>query len=192
MDYYFVAEQTLLGQTIMNTFWYVSESELNNSELDTMATRIATGWGEGLASRLTPGWRLDRITYRRTDIAGQPTIEASVGGLPIVGEQAAEAMPANCAIIARFGGNTVRPNRRRVYLGGLCETDWSGATWSSTLTTEVAAWGVDVFNAGDELGSPVYFAVCRWAADNLTTVARNPVTWRGVAPYVGSQRGRRF
>jgi len=117
-------------------------------------------------------------------------IEPTAGALP--GQNTNPALPTTVALLVSTSANAARPNRGRIYFGGLCENNQEDSQWGNGSLTAfedmVTSWATGLTVAGGN--SFLRIARPDFAANDW--VGNNPVELVVARPFPATIRNRRL
>lgn len=125
--------QELLGQSIMNVFYYETTGTLDSSQLQEATDDIRTAWAAfDTAAGLAQDWTLTGATFRQVDVPNLPEITVAPTAGPLVGSADSQPMATQVALLVRGQANSPFPRRVRTYLAGLTEGALAAGIWNTT------------------------------------------------------------
>lgn len=176
--------QVWQGQDIANVLWFDQEN-VGTAAIQNTVDQIAAVFDELLQPILSTQWEGNDMLVRVFDGDAPFSTVYAPAGWPIVGVINAADLPRNVALLIATSSDGARPNRGRIFLGGLTEAGWSDGTWEATYlaAAEAAAEALtDLEDTDWVIARPNY---------TLNTAISNPVTSWLARGFPGSQRGRR-
>lgn len=128
--------QELLGQQIMNVFYYQTEGTLDATQMQEATDDIRTAWATFIdGGRVGPEWSLTGATFRQVDVPNLPEVTVVPTAGPLSGAATSQPMATQVALLVRGQANTPFPRRVRTYLGGLTEGALADGIWTSGAAT---------------------------------------------------------
>lgn len=184
-------DQTWLGETIYNvTYWQLPGSD--EAALEAYADAVRASFVTHILSMMSDDWSLDSLTVRQMD-----------GGLPfsqlvgftlgqLVGGATGENLARQTALLVSTAALAGRPNRGRLYFGGL--TEFTNTALGNAQATHVDAFEAMVLDWANGLTTAVGDAFLRIARPNFLTnlwTASNAVSFVSGRTIWATQRRRR-
>lgn len=187
--------QELLGQSIMNVFYYQTTDTLDSSQLQEVADDIRTAWATFDASAgLAADWMLTGATFRQVDVPNLPEVTVTPLAGPLVGSAASQPMATQVALLVRGQANSPFPRRVRTYLAGLTEGALDDGIWNTTAAqaaSQLIALDMDEIVAGNDQLERVSVRLGDEGSGEQV-VAFNRVTFYDVTQVPATQRRRRI
>lgn len=122
--------QNLVGQRLMNVFYYDASAEVSGSAIVELADAIEEALVDSdHVQSVVDDWSYVGIELRRVDLANQPAIEAAPSGGPRAGTNSGEILPLQVALLITGSAFTAYPRRVRTYLGGMGEGSVTNGIW---------------------------------------------------------------
>lgn len=188
-------KQTLLGQEIRNTFYYVTTvGEPSDSEWQDVVDEIRTDLVAASDTRWSDQWLWYGIDRRRVDTAGLLTFSEvpTLGDFP--GTDLVEPVPTQVCLLISNKGVTTKPNRARSYLGGFVNDVMTDSLWQSGIRIAMETL-IDLQSDLNGAGTnPLQRVAAQWNTSHTVVLVTNDISGAAsVASVVpATQRRRRI
>lgn len=184
------ANQTYLSEYVCNVLCFNNLVNVN-TQLQTFADNFRSAWDTHFSVVNANDWSLDSLTFSfltANSVDYSVTFGFTAG--PLVGQNTAdEAIPQGaCLVSTQYVGS--RPNRGRIYFGGLTESAFaSGRVTASTVSAAedlVNAWRTGI---SDGIGD-CFLRILRRPSSKFPTFVSSPVSTVVGRSRPGTQRKR--
>lgn len=183
----------LLSQEIRNIFYYeTSVGEPDNDEWQDIADEIRGDWVAEMRAQVSDNYQIYGIDRRRVDTAGLLSFGETFTAGTSDGQETADELPTQIAMLLSVKGFTTKPNRARSYLAGwteLADTEsLFAAAWRTAAETFIDLQSV--LNAGGT--NPLQRVAAQWNSSHTQVIASNPISGSAaVASIVPATQCRR-
>lgn len=181
------------GRQIYTMYHVFVDGLPNNAMHAVFAQALIDAYLEVLQANLSTAWATNSCSFRRIDIADQPTI--SIAGLThFAGTDATNSVSRSNSILMRFFSNTSPPNRGWRFVGGMTEANWTGTEWLLAIRNNVELLGEAIIDAAATSyeGLDSNLVVVRWNTAHTAVAASNAVLSGDPPGWQASQNKRRF
>lgn len=184
--------QTSQGEITANVLGF-SNVEEDTDWLQDFADEIATHWNTYLSDVTSASHTLNNITVAFiSDDHISYSIDVDFTGGPVVGTDPADVTANQNCVLVSLGYVGPRPNRGRVYFGGMTEGDMLDGVWIGNALSGPRNF-IDAMVSGVGPGGQLAFLrIIGRPNDNRPNYVSSPVSTVTVGGRVATQRRRRL
>lgn len=126
-------------QQIENSLYFQGSAGVTPALATSLGTALVSWWSTNFRANTSNLMALNNINI--TDLTAENSfVVVHQTGLPLVGQDTAEALPFNCAFcVSLRSANRGRSGRGRNYIAGLTETKQAASVIDATLRTNIVA-----------------------------------------------------
>jgi len=185
-----VLNQTQNGVPIKNvTNWQTPDgSTLTIQEL---VNGIRASWDGAFKTSFPTSWQLENVTARVYD--GAPpfsTVFPFTLGI-LAGTAITAELPRQSALLVSTAFNGPRPNRGRIFFGGLSEGAWDGGAWDTTTQADALSMVNNWISGIGTTAGTCFLRIARPDDVTNTWTLDNPAETAVIRTYASTQKGRR-
>ena len=183
--------QTIDSKYAANVLAFSNVTE-DADQLQTMADDLRSSFAFDVVAHLSTSWTLDSITVAFIDVDHISfSVEIPFTEGQLIGQNIADVLPTQCAMLVSTSFVGAKPNRGRVYFAGLCENNTNGNVMNATVVTDfetlVESWRDGVSDAPDT----VFLRIMGRPSPTRPSYLSSPVDLVTGRARIGTQRRRR-
>lgn len=184
--------QTSQGQVMQNVICFSNMTE-TNADLQALADQLRANYAANVLSLQSTSWSLDSIDVGFIDgdtISYTVNVPFTLG--PLVGTGSGERQANQLALMVRLVSVGPKPNRGRIYFGGLTEGSLEDGLWLASHGQSFENI-VDFWIAGFALDSTtVFLRICRRPSNVFPSYVTNGIDFAQAELVPTTQRRRRI
>jgi len=182
--------QTESGVAFANVLNFQAPNNANQT-IQELVDGIRFQWDFASVSSFSDTWFLNSVLVREWDGGSPFSTLFSFNLGPLQGTSIVEALPRQNSLLVSTAFNGPRPNRGRIYFGGLAENAWDGDQWDAATITDLQAMVQSFISGIPTSAGSCFLRIARLDPVSNTWVLDNPAENAIVRPYAGTQRRRR-
>lgn len=135
-DAFVICNQTIDTKYAANVLAFSNVTE-DPDQLQSMADQMRSYWNDAVVAHLSEKWSLDSITVAFIEggiISFSVDVPFTLGVLQ--GVNTSDILPTQTCMLVSTSYVGAKPNRGRVYFGGLCENNTTDNVWNSSVITD--------------------------------------------------------
>lgn len=179
------------GQDVLNvTNWQFAQysDAYIQSFVDSLRSSLVANWQTEATSSIT----FTGVQTRLFDGLGPYTVDKDPTLGPLQGADAVQALPTQVALLVSTLYSGPRPNRGRIYFGGLGENHQVDSQWEATVLASYEALVTQWANGLTVTGGNAFLRIARVDFANNVWLADSPVETIIARPRPATIRNRRL
>jgi len=182
--------QTMGSVVMANVLDYATSGDPTTSDIQALVDAIRAAYVANIQAILSNTWTLESADVRQVNITNQPTVAYSFTSGALSGSSAADPFPSNTSALISKAADTVKPNRGRMYVGGITENGAAGNVLVPTNVGLLQDFADDLLDIEAPAGFFWDLAIGRWSATGLLKDSWNEASTFVARSLLATQRRR--